>query len=83
MALDGDDWVSFDTAAQMLGISPWTVRFRAEQGDLLDTENGAGELGVTRTSVAEEQQWQATASFRRRARRGVRYTASWFQDFFF
>lgn len=78
MAHDSDEeWMSFDTAGQMLGVSSWTVRFRLERGDLQMAENSADELGVTRASVVDEQQWQATASFGRRTWRGTRYAASW------
>lgn len=65
------EWMSFDEAAQFLGVSTRRLRAAITAGSVVRASNYAGEVGVTRSSVERELEWRRDSTKSERARRWV------------
>jgi hypothetical protein len=70
-AVDNDEWLSFDEAAQSLGLSTRRLRTAITAGSVVRASNYAGDVGVTRSSVEREREWRRNSTKSERARRWV------------
>src|SRR5690242_658867 len=58
-----DEWVSQREAGKLLGVSLGRVGWRILCGHLVPAQDSRGAAGVTRSSIAKDQEWLAAASW--------------------
>lgn len=70
-AVDNDEWLSFNEAAESLRVSTRRLRAAITAGSVVRASNYAGHVGVTRSSVERELEWRRNSTKSERTRRWV------------